>query len=941
MDVSLNTNKCITKTASNKAFKANTENKPANQAQIEQKDPTEALKSQLGVKAPLPYNHIATIKVPYSNNAELYKLSNGQKVIILKKKGPTVIKTYVNTGSMNEPDNLRGISHYLEHNLFNGTDILGPGEFFKRTNAMGAQTNASTNFSQTDYYISSQMFSPNDLQDKIKLHADMLQNPKFAIEQLEKEKGPVISEISMVTDVPELLAVNECIKNLFQIPTTSADLVAGTINNIKSVKKEDIVNYYNTNYTPDNMVTVVTGEVDAQQAIELVAKNFTKPAPLKNPERIFENLTPINAPKRTDLKSDKATGSTVVMGFAGAENSNAKDKITSDIMLSIFNRYYLSKSLENLHTQASINIERIGNKSTDKQAIVLAAQISPDKTEDVIKTIYDEISKFKNSKINEKHLEIIKNNSDMALCGVSENSELLNSFIGTSLLDNNFEQISNYQNIVNSITTKDIEDCAKKYLNLNKVSLSVLHPKNVSNEQIIRNYSKSNSSRVVSFGAHSAGKKVIDTEKLTHYKLSNNLEFTLNPNTSDLTSFALSLSTDAPADVKPGVAVILSKMLNRGTMNKNHDQFKDFMDENGLATGFGASESSITVSSNSKSKDLKQALALTKEVITMPRLTPEDFEWAKADLKQVLENAPKSADDELYAQLFPNLSSQQSTKQCLQTLESVTLQDVMGLYQYVLQNAQAKMAITTPKTDDALGNITNEFSGLQQFKPANFELFKTFTPIAENRVITQTEPRNQAEIVQAYKFKQTSNIEDKMKFELMNILLGGSTSSRLFNDLRESEKLAYRVRSNTSYIGDTGVMTLSIATTTENENDNFASYDNVKRSLNGFKKHVEKLKNELPTDEELEMAKLYFKTIMLNNTESSEAQTQDILGSKESPYGVEWNNIALDVIDKITPQDIQAAAQHVFAGNSITSILASENTINHFLSENQLPVTRA
>ena len=121
------------------------------------------------VSVPIAYSKINDINLPNGLVANCYKLANGQKVVIIPKKGTTVVKSYVNTGSLNEPDKIRGISHYIEHNLFNGSEALGDKVFFDEVNKMGANTNASTSFSVTDYYIESQLLEDTDLENKIKL----------------------------------------------------------------------------------------------------------------------------------------------------------------------------------------------------------------------------------------------------------------------------------------------------------------------------------------------------------------------------------------------------------------------------------------------------------------------------------------------------------------------------------------------------------------------------------------------------------------------------------------------------------------------------------------------------------------------------------------------------------------------------------------------------
>ena len=442
--------------------------------------------SAIDIKTPIPYATTGDMPLFNDLKAKTYRLANGQKVIVLPKKGPTVVKTYVNVGSMNEPDNLRGISHFIEHNLFNGTQNLKAGDFFRKVNELGASTNASTSFSTTDYYIRSQLLKEGDLEEKIKMHADMLQNPTFAPDMLEKERGPVISEISMVMDDPQNTAINRAIKNLYQIKTTSPDLIAGTVANIQNVTGEDVLNYYKTHYTPNNMTTVITGDVEPDEAIKLISKYFTKQNPQKPTEKKFETLTPIEKSIRTDEISNKATSSTIVTAFAGPENNNTKDKIAVEVLVSILagsQNSKLKKALEALHINIDAGIEKIGNQDRDRKALLFTTACSPEKVDSVIKTVYKEIFDVQTGKLTQKEFDIAKKQITNAINDVSENSAVLNSFIGSSLMDNDPAYIKNYKNILNNLTLQDIQTTANKYLDLNKASIAVINPPKQKNTQ--------------------------------------------------------------------------------------------------------------------------------------------------------------------------------------------------------------------------------------------------------------------------------------------------------------------------------------------------------------------------------------------------------------------------------------------------------------------------
>ena len=114
--------------------------------------------SQVNYTAPVSYAKIADIEVPgLSDKASVFKLSNGQKVVILPKKGPTHIKTTYGVGSLNEPDNIRGISHFIEHNLLKGSKDLPPGTYKEKVKLLGGYQNAETGLEKTAYFVQLQL----------------------------------------------------------------------------------------------------------------------------------------------------------------------------------------------------------------------------------------------------------------------------------------------------------------------------------------------------------------------------------------------------------------------------------------------------------------------------------------------------------------------------------------------------------------------------------------------------------------------------------------------------------------------------------------------------------------------------------------------------------------------------------------------------------------
>ena len=249
----------------------------------------------------------------------------------------------------------------------------------------------------------------------------------------------------------------------------------------------------------------------------------------------------------------------------------------------------------------------------------------------------------------------------------------------------------------------------------------------------------------------------------------------------------------------------------------------------------------------------------------------------------------------------------------------------------MFQNTCATSVLTAPTDRNPI--LENIFTFNLMSTPAPTKLFraglnKTYSENATPKTLCYAEDNIQANVLRAYKFKRTGNIDDKAKISLLNVILGGGMNSRLFLDLREKQKLAYSVGTGIEGIGDTEYINFGITTTTNNPNDPKSSPENITKALEGFDKHIDLIKTEPVSEKELESAKLILKNDLLEETETRISKTVLLSESKNSFYGKEELKQFLDAIDKVTPEDIRACAKYVFAQAPITSIVASKNTLN-------------
>ena len=202
-----------------------------------------------------------SVKYPFlSKDVEIYTRENGHKIVFAHKDGGLVnISTWVKTGSINENDDNNGISHFLEHLMFKGTNLHKAGEFDKILESRGGIVNAATWKDYTFYYVT----IPKGQNDEnfniaLELHADMMLNPilpedeigapfdlKIGNQNVIRERHVVTEEIRMREDQPWTKVYNAANREMYTSHPYKRDVI-GTPQIISQVTREEILNYYNT-----------------------------------------------------------------------------------------------------------------------------------------------------------------------------------------------------------------------------------------------------------------------------------------------------------------------------------------------------------------------------------------------------------------------------------------------------------------------------------------------------------------------------------------------------------------------------------------------------------------------------------------------------------------------------------------------------------------------
>jgi predicted Zn-dependent peptidase len=206
-------------------------------------------------------------------------LPNGIRVITeeIEYVNSVAIGLWIKTGSINENPSLNGITHFIEHLLFKGTDKRDAIDIVKGIESVGGVINAFTGKEFTCIYAK---VLDRYFQVALDTMADILLNSRFDAEEIDKEREIVLQEIILVEETPD-----DYIHDLFNYSLfynhPLGYPVQGTINSVKEIKREDILNYFNQFHIPDRIIISSVGKVDHENVVQMADKYFGSLTPKK------------------------------------------------------------------------------------------------------------------------------------------------------------------------------------------------------------------------------------------------------------------------------------------------------------------------------------------------------------------------------------------------------------------------------------------------------------------------------------------------------------------------------------------------------------------------------------------------------------------------------------------------------------------------------------
>lgn len=395
----------------------------------------------------------------FDSNIEI--LPNGIKLITVKRQtGMCSIHAGIKIGSLYEKSNEKGICHFIEHMLFKGTYSRTNEELNNDLEQRGGEYNAYTNYDSTVYSITALC---EELEPSIELMADMLQNSNFPMEELEKERGVILSEIRTSKDDIE----DYCFRRLHEIAFDKSPLRYDTLGDegtVGSLTRKQLVDFYRAYYVPNNCVITIVSPYEHEAVIKLINENFKlwHEKDFKREKIIIEKN---NECKEITYKKDiEQAAISYAFSF---HNLNKEEELALRILNHKFGESSNSMLFRELREERGLAYDIYSDLdlTTNVKMLYIYTSVVSESVDEAIEAIKDCIDEIKNEvvKFDESTTELMKKVLKTAVTATLEDSTDLGNYILHQILENVsiYEFVEDMKNL-EKIEAKNIYEVARK-----------------------------------------------------------------------------------------------------------------------------------------------------------------------------------------------------------------------------------------------------------------------------------------------------------------------------------------------------------------------------------------------------------------------------------------------------------------------------------------------
>ncbi|MFN8591002.1 MAG: pitrilysin family protein [Thermomicrobiales bacterium] len=403
-------------------------------------------------------------------------LANGVRVVsgpMTGVKSATLILSYT-VGSRYEPTPILGVSHFLEHMLFKGTERRpDPKQISVEIEGVGGVLNAATSREGTSYWFkapSSHFASSYDVL------ADIVRNSVIDAAELEKERSVIIEEIRAIQDSPEEL-VHDVIDEVIWGDQPLGRPIAGTEATVGAISRDDMAGFWRRNYGPSRLVIAAGGDIDHDDVVAMSERYFGDLSEPEAPDETPDTEGGQSEP-RVHLLERETEQAHLCLGLPALPYSTERRYVQSTIE-AILSSGMSSRLFQEIREKRGLVYSVYGyfRPYADVGQAVLYAGTDLERVEETVEALIAELRKLRDEPVPEEELRRTKDLRKGRLLMGFEDSRSVAAWIGSQ--EATYGEIKTPEEVmakIEAVTAKEVQELAQELFQPESLSLALIGP---------------------------------------------------------------------------------------------------------------------------------------------------------------------------------------------------------------------------------------------------------------------------------------------------------------------------------------------------------------------------------------------------------------------------------------------------------------------------------
>ncbi len=715
-------------------------------------------------------------------------LPNGLTVIVREHHtAPLFVSdVWVNVGSRHETAADSGIAHFLEHTLFKGTPTRGIGAIAREIEGFGGRTNAGTSLDYTHYYISAEK---NHLREALEIHADVVRRSTLEPSAVDAERSVIVEEIKRSSDNPHRVLWDAMMSGLYPEHPYGRPTLGPRENIASGITRDMLAGFFHRWYVPGNMFILVAGDVDAAEVItriEALYGDWSAPAP----QQSTTSLPPRPEPGTQIRRSMDVRRGYLQAAWRTVSQARRDDATGLELLGVILGQGRSSRLSASLKEQRGIVTSiSAGQLSLGEDGIFLIrSEFDPLDEASVREGITHEIARLCREPIPQNEVLKAMDFLETLYMRGAETNEGQTDILGNALVHDSLDNELTYLHRLRSLTPARLQELANQYLSTEADMTTLAGPK----------------PRSKPFPANAPGKSTVGGSQpdVNAWRLENGLRV-IHRRLPGIGLVGATLTAEAGIRHEPshagGTGNLMSEMLLKGTRRHDGQQLLWELERLGAELDPSADPDMMRLCLSAPSRTFAHALAIMSETARYPTFPADAFEIERQKVLGRL----KAVDDDMFentwrlfqAHLFNRHPYGRYPLGTPESLQKLTPDGLAAFHAASFRPDGMVLSIVGDIVQDEALRLSGDlFGGIQPLKPAASNPLPLVPPTAPEKAqrVEDHRDRQQAMVCLGWLGPRFDH-PDYPAMKVLNAVLGGGMSARLFCKVRNEASLAYAV----------------------------------------------------------------------------------------------------------------------------------------------------